>query len=147
MLILNKGFEELTNRELYQIIQLRIASFMVEQGALYQDLDGVDLTARHLILIKENTISGYLRLSDPNDEKQGVKLSRLCVAIENRGHEMGYSLLKAAIEFATQNQYQTIYLTAQEYLAEYYKGLGFIQASATYMINNIAHIEMQRLLP
>ncbi|HBO39095.1 MAG TPA: GNAT family N-acetyltransferase, partial [Pasteurellaceae bacterium] len=34
-----KTFEQLTNSELYQILQLRSAVFVVEQQCVYQDID------------------------------------------------------------------------------------------------------------
>ena len=37
-----KSFSELTSTELYQIIQLRIDIFIVEQNCPYRELDGKD---------------------------------------------------------------------------------------------------------
>ena len=40
--VIIKSFEELNKAELYQIIQLRIAVFIVEQDCPYPDLDDMD---------------------------------------------------------------------------------------------------------
>ena len=37
-----KKFDELTVHELYEILKIRSAVFVVEQNCAYQDLDGVD---------------------------------------------------------------------------------------------------------
>ena len=43
-----KSFNELTNEELYKILQLRIEVFAVEQNVVYQDCDNKDFKAYHL---------------------------------------------------------------------------------------------------
>ena len=49
MEILVKNFEELTLFELYDLLQLRSEIFVVEQDCVYQDLDGKDSKALHII--------------------------------------------------------------------------------------------------
>ena len=44
-----KTFSELTTKELYQILQLRSEVFVVEQNCVYQDIDGKDEKAIHII--------------------------------------------------------------------------------------------------
>ena len=46
--VIIKSFEELNKAELYQIIQLRIAVFIIEQDCPYPDLDDMDQDAQHL---------------------------------------------------------------------------------------------------
>ena len=43
MQIFQKSFEELSNRELYQLLKLRSEVFVVEQAAIYQDIDDTRL--------------------------------------------------------------------------------------------------------
>ena len=42
-----KRFEELTAAELYEILRVRMAVFIVEQKCPYQDIDGVDHISTH----------------------------------------------------------------------------------------------------
>ena len=42
MEIVTKSFEALSKEELYDILQLRSAVFVVEQDCVYQDIDGKD---------------------------------------------------------------------------------------------------------
>ena len=44
-----KKFKELTNTELYKILQLRSKIFVVEQNCVYNDLDNLDFEANHII--------------------------------------------------------------------------------------------------
>ena len=44
-----KQFKDLSNEELYQIFQLRMAVFVVEQNCPYQDADGKDINAWHVM--------------------------------------------------------------------------------------------------
>ena len=48
-----KSFEELTKRELYEILRVRSEVFVVEQECVYQDLDGLDYDSIH---VSEQTI-------------------------------------------------------------------------------------------
>lgn len=47
-----KSFEELTKRELYEILRVRSEVFVVEQECVYQDLDGLDYDSIHIFLKK-----------------------------------------------------------------------------------------------
>ena len=42
-----KRFDELTTRELYELLVLRTEIFVVEQDCPYQEVDGKDVTAVH----------------------------------------------------------------------------------------------------
>ena len=44
-----KKFNELSTIEFHDIIQLRLAVFVVEQDCVYQDLDGKDTSALHML--------------------------------------------------------------------------------------------------
>ena len=52
-----KSFQELSTQELYDILQLRSEVFVVEQNCVYQDIDGKDQKALHVIGFKNNKIS------------------------------------------------------------------------------------------
>lgn len=43
-----KEFKELELKEFYEIVQLRLETFVVEQTRIYNDLDAIDLRALHL---------------------------------------------------------------------------------------------------
>ena len=46
MKTVSKFFDELTTRELYEILKSRMEIFVVEQKCVYQDFDDIDLGCR-----------------------------------------------------------------------------------------------------
>ena len=54
--IKTKTFKELTTKELYDLLQLRSEVFVVEQDCVYQDVDGKDEIALHVLGYKENIL-------------------------------------------------------------------------------------------
>ena len=48
-----KHFDQLNTEELYEILKIRTAVFVVEQNCPYQDIDGTDRDAVHIWLEDE----------------------------------------------------------------------------------------------
>ncbi len=138
--VTNKPFDALTLVELHNIFQLRNACFVVEQNAIYQELDGHDLTAIHCCYLDDDKLCGYLRFM-PLDNNH-IKLSRLCVSQAQRNQQIGTKLIKHALELSKLYGCHTVQLTAQKYLTSYYQSFGFKTCSTTYLINQIEHIDM-----
>ena len=59
-----KKFKDLSNIELYKILQLRSKIFVVEQNCVYNDLDNLDFEAYHIFCCLEKNIIGYSRIID-----------------------------------------------------------------------------------
>ena len=59
-----KRFEDLTNSELYEILKLRVNTFVVEQNCPYPELDDKDQAALHVFFRNEEGIQAYLRAMD-----------------------------------------------------------------------------------
>ena len=62
-----KSFEALTKHELYYLLQLRSEVFVVEQDCVYQDLDGKDEKALHVLGFKNEKLVAYTRIFKPGD--------------------------------------------------------------------------------
>lgn len=56
-----KTFQELTTPELYEILKVRAAIFVVEQNCAYQDVDGLDEASLHLFYQDGGQVHAYLR--------------------------------------------------------------------------------------
>mgnify|MGYP002795140183 CR=1 FL=1 len=52
MKIVAKIFSKLKLQELYDLLQLRSEVFVVEQNCVYQDIDGKDILALHILGFK-----------------------------------------------------------------------------------------------
>ena len=52
-----KRFKELTVEEMYQILRIRSEVFVIEQRCIYQDIDGKDKKAIHVMGTNNNKIN------------------------------------------------------------------------------------------
>ena len=138
-----KTFNELTTQELYAILQLRSAIFVVEQTCIYQDIDGKDQDALHVFTIKDDAIAAYSRVFAPGFYFEAASIGRVIVNPKFRGLQLGHKLIKASIatvedKFATTN----IHISAQEHLKKFYEQHGFKQVGEGYLEDDIPHIGM-----
>lgn len=139
-----KSFFELTNLELYAILQLRNDVFVLEQACLYQDADGKDKNCYHLSAIdEEKNLIAYCRILPPGLSYTEASIGRVLTAGTQRKMGMGKELMERAIE-TTMLQFKcnAIRISAQEYLLAFYQNLGFKPVGNSYLEDNIPHIEM-----
>ena len=143
MQIFWKPFGELTTHELYAILSLRQNVFMVEQQSLYNDIDGADQYAQHLLAFKndtQNQLIGYLRLI-PNNHQ--IKIGRVVVSKIMRGQGVGKQLMTMAIEkIKYENPNTPIVLSAQVTSQQWYEQLGFCVSSEPYDDAGVLHVNM-----
>src|SRR5262249_29796337 len=57
-----KKFDDLSSKELYAIMQLRNAVFVVEQNCVYQDADNKDVFCHHLMGFENDQLFAYSRI-------------------------------------------------------------------------------------
>ena len=141
-----KTFEAFSIDELYDVLQLRSEVFVVEQDCVYQDLDGKDRKALHVIGKDENRkIVAYTRLFDAGDYFENASIGRVVVAKDARAFGYGHDIMKASIAaISTNYQTETIKISAQTYLRKFYNSHGFIQIGEEYLEDGIPHIAMIR---
>lgn len=140
-----KRFEALSVFELYNLMQLRSEVFVVEQNCVYQDVDGKDDKALHLIGEDEGVTVAYCRVFKPKDYFDEASIGRVIVKDKYRDQKLGHSLMKEAIEVIKAEYNETkITISAQLYLKKFYESHGFIQTSEPYLEDDIPHIEMKR---
>ena len=140
-----KSFESLTVNELYEILSLRSAIFVVEQNCVYHDMDGKDALALHLLGTLDGKIVAYARLFKPNDYFEKSSIGRVIVDQDFRDKKLGHFLMREAIEAIRNHFGETqITISAQLYLKIFYESLGFIQTSEMYLEDDIPHIEMEK---
>lgn len=142
MLLMVKTFQELTTEELYRMLQLREAVFVVEQQCCYHDMDNRDQEALHVWLEDDNGIQAYLRVMDKGVESSEVSLGRVIAA--KRGVGLGRQILQAGIAVA-RNRFGAgpIYLEAQLAVRAFYEKQGFQAISDVFLLDGIPHIAMQ----
>lgn len=138
-----KSFKELTTKELYDLLQLRSEVFVVEQDCVYQDVDGKDQKAHHVLGYKNDTLVAYTRIFKPGDYFDEASIGRVVVKGNERQYKYGYDIMNASVEAIKVNYNQTqIRISAQTYLKRFYNNLGFFEVGEEYLEDGIPHINM-----
>lgn len=138
-----KTFSELTTKELYQILQLRSEVFVVEQNCVYQDIDGKDEKAIHIIGVIQNKIVAYTRCFKPGEYFKEASIGRVVVKKTERKLKRGNQIMIHSIKaIETLYQTKTIIISAQSHLKFFYNNFGFYSVGNEYLEDGIPHIEM-----
>lgn len=140
-----KRFNELSTSELYALLQLRSEVFVVEQNCVYQDVDGKDEKALHVLGYFNGELVAYSRLFDKGYYFDEASIGRVVVSPKHRDKKFGHDLMRVAIDAIKENYNETaITISAQEYLKKFYESHGFNQTSDMYLEDDIPHIQMKR---
>ncbi|MDB9960494.1 GNAT family N-acetyltransferase [Oceanihabitans sp.] len=138
-----KLFNALTTQELYDLLQLRSEVFVVEQDCVYQDVDGKDQKALHVLGYKGEKLIAYTRVFKPGLYFKEASIGRVVVVENERQFKYGYSIMEASIEAIKEHYNETtIKISAQTYLKKFYTNLGFSIVGEEYLEDDIPHIAM-----
>jgi ElaA protein len=152
-----KSFDELNTKELYDLLQLRAEVFVVEQDCVYQDVDGKDDKAMHVLGYDGDLLAAYTRIFNAGDYFDKSSIGRVVVSPKSRGKEYGKKVMEVSMEFAFKEQSddevstersrstkakQPIKISAQCYLKKFYNDLGFVETGKEYLEDGIPHMEM-----
>jgi ElaA protein len=139
-----KFFSELSNAEVYKILQLRNEVFIVEQNCVYQDCDNKDFKAWHLCAWNEENLVAYTRLFDKGiSYPDAASIGRVLTAPAFRGQNLGKELMLHSIKKIGELFGETtIRISAQLYLKRFYESFSFVQKGGVYLEDGIEHICM-----
>lgn len=139
-----KEFAVLSVHELYAIIQLRNEVFIIEQNCVFQDADGKDPYAWHLMGFNEqNQLAAYTRLLPAGASFAEASIGRVVSAGFARNSGIGKELMTKSINTIYELfGKQPIKIGAQLYLKKFYESFGFQQSSDVYLEDGIEHMEM-----
>ena len=136
--------EEMGPMLLYDMLALRQGIFVVEQSCVYQDLDGLDKSAQHLIVKQDGKIVAGLRLLTPDGQHESLRIGRVAVSADSRSMGIAGAMMREAIEKAQRDfSSRTICLNAQTYLQKFYESLGFRISGEPFLEDGIPHIHMK----
>ena len=142
MELIVKHFDELTTSELFEILKLRVAVFVVEQNCPYQEVDEKDRGAYHVWLQDDGGIRAYLRVLDRGVSFPEASIGRV-IAVQRR-QGLGTRIVREGIRVAREKfGADAITIEAQTYAAKLYENLGFCQTSEEFLEDGIPHIQMQ----
>ena len=134
-----KEWAELSTREVENIFSLRSEVFVVEQDCVYQDIDGKDQKAKHVLGKKKNEIVAYARIFKPGEYFKEASFGRAVVKKTERGKGVGDELVKNCLENITEEE---IKISAQSYLKGFYGKHGFKAEGNEYLEDGIPHTAM-----
>lgn len=140
-----KPFNQLALTELYQILQLRNEVFVVEQNCPYQDIDGQDITAEHILLLDGEQLQGCTRIIAPQHyDRKHSSIGRIVLSRSARGKHWGEDLVKFSIAQTRQRFPDCdILISAQSALNDFYCSLGFVCTGEFYLEDGIPHQKMR----
>jgi ElaA protein len=136
-------YSKLSLETFHDLVALRISVFVVEQNCPYQELDGNDKNAFHVIVRDEGNIIGTARILNPGVAYQEPAIGRVVSASSHRHAGVGHLIMQKAMAFI-ENHYgqRSARLSAQTHLVKFYEHHGFVSTGKTYLEDNIPHTEM-----
>ncbi len=142
-------FGELRPNDLYAAVRLRESVFVVEQTCAYQDADGRDPQAWHLLGWSDEEdgrrLVAYARIFEPGVRYTEGSIGRVVTAPEVRGTGVGKVLMAEALRrLDGLAPGQTVKIAAQRRLEKFYLELGFRTVSEPYEEDGIIHVDMLR---
>lgn len=126
------------------MLQLRSEVFVVEQNCVYQDIDGKDAKAIHVLGEFDGQIVAYARLFKPGDYFEQASIGRVVVKEIFRDRKWGHDLMRGAIAALAEMGETAITISAQLYLKKFYESHGFVAVGGQYLEDDIPHIEMRK---
>ncbi len=141
MKFFSKNFNELTTKELYEIIKARMEIFVVEQKILYQDLDDIDYNSLHCFILDDNNkVLACLRAY--YIDKKTIKIGRVLTIEHGKG--LGKELMVKSLDIIKKTMdYTKICITAQKYAVGFYEKYGFVVTSDDFLEEGIVHVKME----
>ena len=137
-----KAWNQLSRKEINDIFSLRSEVFVIEQECIYQDVDGKDEKADHVLLFVNNELVGYSRVFNENIYFKEASFGRAVVKKNHRGEGYGHLLVEKSLEHLKTNKQSPIKISAQSHLKEFYSSHGFAAKGEEYMEDGIPHTAM-----
>jgi ElaA protein len=134
---------EMRAGQLYDMLAFRESVFVVEQSCIYQELDGLDKSAHHLVVTEAKKVVACLRLLPPGRNNSRVRIGRVAVIAGWRKRGIARLMMHKAVEKARKMASAGICLNAQTYLQGFYQSLGFEVCGDEYLEDGIPHVPMR----
>lgn len=137
-----KTFEELTTKELYEILKARAEIFIMEQKILYQDMDNIDYNCLHCFFMEEDNAAAYLRAFYTDKSKSSVQIGRVLTL--KHGVGIGKKLMTESLSaIKYKMDCRRICMDAQKHAVGFYKKFGFKVVSDDFLEEGIVHVKME----
>ena len=114
-----KPWKKLSRQQINDIFSLRSEVFIVEQECPYQDVDGKDEIADHVMLHVGSELVGYARVFPKNTYFREASFGRAAVKKKNRGEGYGHLLVEKSLKHLKEKKQSPIKISAQSYLKDF----------------------------
>ena len=134
------SFGDLTPLSLYELLALRNDVFIVEQRCPYQDIDGKDEEALHVLMHDDKKLIAYARILAFDDN---VSFGRVLIAQSHRRLNLGKMLVNTVLHhIEIHHPNCPVVISAQLYLQHFYHAFGFTTIKEPFDLDGIPHIWM-----
>ncbi len=123
---------------------IRQEVFVKEQGFV-NEFDDIDAHAWHLVVYDEETPIACCRFFKGESPDEFI-IGRLAVLKEHRGRQLGSLMMNEAERYIRSLGGNTLSLSAQLRVKEFYEKLGFSASGETYFDEYCEHIHMEKKL-
>ena len=138
-----RSFADLHVSELQALLAARSEVFVVEQQCIFQDIDGADPQALHLMAWQAGALVAYARCFPAGVKFTEASIGRVLTRLSVRGQGLGHVLIEKAREAIAQTWgEQAIRIGAQARLAHFYAQHGYRDVGQPYVEDGIDHLEM-----
>lgn len=135
-----KTFDELTTKEIYEILKARAAVFVVEQNIVYQDMDDKDYDSLHVFCEEDGKVTAYLRAFEI--EPGVVRMGRVLTLQHGQG--LGRKLLEFGLdEIIRTYSPKKISIDSQCHAIGFYEKAGFKVCSEEFLEEDVMHVKME----
>jgi ElaA protein len=132
---------------LYRLLAFRVSIFVVEQACPYQELDGRDQQAWHLLGQRSGHVLACLRVLLPPASSRRYRIGRVAVDETARGKGLAREmLLMAEHKIGEAEPAAEIVLDAQSYLVPFYAAMGYVANGEEFLEDGIPHRPMAKQL-
>lgn len=137
-------FTELSVSQLHQIFRLRQLVFVVEQQCAYEDIDGWDDKAVHLLGVDTNeSLLACCRVFAPDVRFPEANIGRILTSSTARGQGLGHELVRQSKAFCAEHfPGVPIRIAGQAHLTAFYGTHGFLPEGDEYPVDGIPHVDM-----
>lgn len=140
MSIIIKSFDELSPRELFEIVRARFEVFVGEQHILEPEYDDVDYRSVHLYMEEGGKVIAYARLFH-GDAPSEWCLGRMLTIRRKQG--LGAAIIDAAKQYVKDRGGKRILLHSQLQAKGFYERQGFSVCSEVFEEAGIPHVMME----
>lgn len=138
-----RSFADLHVSELQALLAARSEVFVVEQQCIFQDIDGADPQALHLMAWQAGGLVAYARCFPAGVKFTEASIGRVLTRQSVRGQGLGHVLIVKAREAIAQTWgEQAIRIGAQARLAHFYAKHGYRDVGQPYVEDGIDHLDM-----